>query len=66
METDPFLSGLATSPGEAALYLLSSLSHSTLHNSHYSLRAHCIGGDIRLYFVLPRLALVTLGAHAFG
>jgi hypothetical protein len=48
------------------LQMSSSLSHSTLHNSHYSLRAHCIGGDIRLYFVLPQIALVTLGAHMFG
>jgi hypothetical protein len=30
---------------EAVLYPFSSLSHSTLRNSHYSLRAHCIGGD---------------------
>jgi hypothetical protein len=31
---------------EAAFYQLSSLSHLTLCNSRYSVRAHCIGGDI--------------------
>jgi hypothetical protein len=51
---------------EAALCPSPSLLHLTLCNSCYSLRAHCIGGDIRLYFVLPWLALVTQGAHAFG
>jgi hypothetical protein len=51
---------------EASLHLSQLYRTRLLHNSHYSLRAHCIGGDIRLYFVLPRLALVTLGAHTFG